>query len=935
MFTQTSSSSFSGRNPSASGSNTRRPDNRNRGPRDESPTVRLSKSLTWLLRHNAESQGVAIRPDGYVKLQDVLGHSRFKGYTLDDILQVVDASDKKRFQILEDEAGKKVYIRAVQGHSITKVAELGFEEIIDATKIPIAVHGTMRSNWDAIRSQGLSKMARNHIHMAIGLPGDSGVISGMRNACNLYIYIDTAKAIKDGVRFYKTSNNVILSDGKNGDGFITKEYFSRVAHRYANAAEEYRDQNRWEEAADMHLKAADQFLLATKDTQNQDVIRTLKLMNANHTRQGKGLQRKIAKATAEAAAAAAAVQPQQKPQSDLDTNHSKSSTRLTRSSSSASTGNTESGGAGITGSTAGRRRNSGQRQANISLPHDLGNYRLDLKGDVGPDASYLDGTSGTSSSSSSAMIEESYTLIKNHAKDDSDPFNKFWEAVENLVLKISSPVAFTTIPLDGDDSLPPHSTTSEEEPSAFNPTNIPFAAQDGRRATDNTLRVSSNGRARQSKVHEDSSHMQESFFFIDSPSSSNSQPKAHSRSRSIPISDTDSISTGSGRPTSINKRSGSVGSASGTRYTKTLEEYAIENQQLKATLDKLSKRNLKLEKNLEGVMQMSIWTKDVQRSAMQLIKSQDVLRPMKQSIQDLSGGNILPQRKQAAAGLHSSISSNSFIGMNPGIMQARLQELEAEVLQLKEENSKINSLMKKYKQRWEDLKESAKKRRNAASTPSDGGSEDTSNLSFDSNSGIPGLDGLQSPQRPILHEASTVGAYPYSSSSLVGNPNSLSPSSGGSNGGFTRPLSSRSASAPGTGLAAGGGYQRRILMDNMTGGIGLETTPLNTHRQSSRIVSSTSPRVLDSSPRTNLSGLASVSDVQRPSSVVPITSPFSIAPSATANAHIITAASPQLGNHAMLSPPAFSLTSNPNASPKLSSDTSDKNSSSKEGSSRV
>ncbi|KAF9371101.1 hypothetical protein BGX21_005264, partial [Mortierella sp. AD011] len=116
----------SGRNTSGSSNNS---NNRNRGPRNDSPAVRLSKALSWLLRHNAESQGIAIRPDGYVKIQDVLGHPKFKNYTLDDIVQAVETSDKKRFQILDDGSGNKEYIRAVQGHSITKVAELGFEEI--------------------------------------------------------------------------------------------------------------------------------------------------------------------------------------------------------------------------------------------------------------------------------------------------------------------------------------------------------------------------------------------------------------------------------------------------------------------------------------------------------------------------------------------------------------------------------------------------------------------------------------------------------------------------------------------------------------------------------------------------------------------------------------------------------------------------------------
>ncbi|KAF9153587.1 hypothetical protein BGX20_004870 [Mortierella sp. AD010] len=217
----------SGRNTSGSSNNS---NNRNRGPRNDSPAVRLSKALSWLLRHNAESQGIAIRPDGYVKIQDVLGHPKFKNYTLDDIVQAVETSDKKRFQILDDGSGNKEYIRAVQGHSITKVAELGFEEIVDPSLIPVAVHGTMHSKWSLISSQGLSKMARNHIHMAVGLPGANEVISGMRNSCNLYIYIDTAKAIQDGIKFYKTSNNVILSDGKSGDGIITREYFKSVVN---------------------------------------------------------------------------------------------------------------------------------------------------------------------------------------------------------------------------------------------------------------------------------------------------------------------------------------------------------------------------------------------------------------------------------------------------------------------------------------------------------------------------------------------------------------------------------------------------------------------------------------------------------------------------------------------------------------------------------
>ena len=40
-------------------------------PRD-SPDIRISKSLSWLLRHGAEKAGLNIRQDGYAKVSDVV-----------------------------------------------------------------------------------------------------------------------------------------------------------------------------------------------------------------------------------------------------------------------------------------------------------------------------------------------------------------------------------------------------------------------------------------------------------------------------------------------------------------------------------------------------------------------------------------------------------------------------------------------------------------------------------------------------------------------------------------------------------------------------------------------------------------------------------------------------------------------------------------------
>lgn len=86
-----------------------------------------------------------------------------------------------------------------------------------------AVHGSYLRNWSSIKQQGLSRMNRTHIHLAPGLPGEDGVISGnllllcghvcrterkvemfvlflflflgMRKDCDLAVFVDVPKAL--------------------------------------------------------------------------------------------------------------------------------------------------------------------------------------------------------------------------------------------------------------------------------------------------------------------------------------------------------------------------------------------------------------------------------------------------------------------------------------------------------------------------------------------------------------------------------------------------------------------------------------------------------------------------------------------------------------------------------------------------------------------
>jgi len=192
----------------------------------------LSRKLSRLLRHSAVEEGVAIRADGYVALNDVFALPRFKGFSLDQVRAVVADNDKKRFGLLEEDG--KVWIRANQGHSMNVVQSSLLLEQVDLASIATCLHGTNMDAWNAIKAQGLRRMGRNQIHFAEGLPGESGVISGMRRSAQVLIYLNTAAAAAAGLVMMRSANDVLLTAGFDVggiNGIIPPCLFSKVVHR--------------------------------------------------------------------------------------------------------------------------------------------------------------------------------------------------------------------------------------------------------------------------------------------------------------------------------------------------------------------------------------------------------------------------------------------------------------------------------------------------------------------------------------------------------------------------------------------------------------------------------------------------------------------------------------------------------------------------------
>ncbi|GEQ71920.1 hypothetical protein JCM33374_g5606 [Metschnikowia sp. JCM 33374] len=183
----------------------------------------ISKSLSYLLRHGAEKEKLPIDAQGWVALDAVLRNNRVRTHkaTFDDIERIVSQNEKQRFRLKTQDG--TWYICANQGHTLKAVVpDL---VLLDKSTMPSQVyHGTYAQKLPSIEGSGLSRMARNHIHLTSNAPWSK---SGIRASCNTLIYIDTHKCMDDGLVFWRSANGVILCEGDK-EGVILPRYFSKI-----------------------------------------------------------------------------------------------------------------------------------------------------------------------------------------------------------------------------------------------------------------------------------------------------------------------------------------------------------------------------------------------------------------------------------------------------------------------------------------------------------------------------------------------------------------------------------------------------------------------------------------------------------------------------------------------------------------------------------
>jgi putative RNA 2'-phosphotransferase len=168
---------------------------------DEKARIRLSKRLSYHLRHHPEEIGLELGPGGWVDVGELLAALARNGLstTRAEIEEVVAWNPKQRFAV---EEGR---IRANQGHSV----EIDLQ-LTPAEPPEELFHGTGERAVEIIRREGLKKMSRHHVHLTADAAMARTV--GGRHGRPVVLIVDAAALRREGAVFYCTENGVWLVD---------------------------------------------------------------------------------------------------------------------------------------------------------------------------------------------------------------------------------------------------------------------------------------------------------------------------------------------------------------------------------------------------------------------------------------------------------------------------------------------------------------------------------------------------------------------------------------------------------------------------------------------------------------------------------------------------------------------------------------------------
>jgi putative RNA 2'-phosphotransferase len=165
-------------------------------------TRKLSRTLSYWLRHAPEAGGLALDASGWATTDAIRAALTREGLDPALLERTVAESDKQRFELSADFSR----IRARQGHSVE--VDLDWPE---AAPPDFLYHGTVERFLPAILAEGLKPMARHHVHLSPDIETASRV--GARRGAPVILRVAAGDMARGGAVFRLSSNGVWLVDG--------------------------------------------------------------------------------------------------------------------------------------------------------------------------------------------------------------------------------------------------------------------------------------------------------------------------------------------------------------------------------------------------------------------------------------------------------------------------------------------------------------------------------------------------------------------------------------------------------------------------------------------------------------------------------------------------------------------------------------------------
>lgn len=168
---------------------------------------KLSKQLSYYLRHKPEDIGLTMDKEGWVRIEQLLSNWPNGQLLLADLHEIVKTDSKGRYviQTARTTNGPIPMIRAAQGHSTPIVSDMKFAVV---TPPKLLYHGTSVESIQAIREKGLLPGSRILVHLTDCK--ETAVKVGARHGQSVTLVVNAQALSESGYDVYQADNGVYL-----------------------------------------------------------------------------------------------------------------------------------------------------------------------------------------------------------------------------------------------------------------------------------------------------------------------------------------------------------------------------------------------------------------------------------------------------------------------------------------------------------------------------------------------------------------------------------------------------------------------------------------------------------------------------------------------------------------------------------------------------